>query len=424
MKKTYKISKPNRHLEGEITPERSKSICNRALIIQALCENDFKINHISNSKDSQVLQELLNSNAATLDAGAAGTTFRFMTAYLSIQQGTHTLTGSERMKERPIGILVNALRELGAEINYLEKDGYPPLQIIGNTELNKAKEISIKGNISSQYISALLMIAPTLPNGLTINITGEISSRPYLQMTLNLMKYFGIKFSENETPDNLAITIAPQKYIAKDFTVETDWSAASYYYAMAAFSSECKLTLHGYQSSSLQGDSHIAEMMTNFGVETTFHDGYIYLHKSGPVTPMFEFDFSDQPDLAQTIAVICAGLGQPGLFSGLHSLRIKETDRIQALQNELAKMQVYLSKMPARFSKTSDKEYFMQEGKANIELPTFETYDDHRMALAFATLATLAPVKILDPDVVEKSYPEYWKDLKTLGFVIEDLDDV
>ena len=417
--KTYTVSKPNRHLEGVITPERSKSICNRALIIQALCEDDFKIHHISNSKDSEVLQLLLNSKEEVLDAGAAGTTFRFMTAYLSTQQGTRILTGSKRMKERPIGILVDALRSLGAEIEYLEKDGYPPLKIYGNPQLDKTKEISIKGNISSQYISALLMIAPKLPNGLTINITGEISSRPYLQMTLDLMNHFGINFSEKLSTDNMAITILPQKYVAKDFTIETDWSAASYYYAMAAFSTECNLTLHGYQSESLQGDSHLVEMMKSFGVETSFHDGYIMLTKTGTTAPMFEFDFSDQPDLAQTIAVICAGLGLNGLYSGLHSLRIKETDRIQALQNELAKMQVYLSKMPARFSKSSDKEYFMQEGKAMIELPTFETYDDHRMALAFATLAMLAPVKIEDPEVVVKSYPGYWEDLRELGFVVD-----
>ena len=349
LKKVYQVSKPNRHLEGEITPERSKSICNRALIIQALCEDDFKIHHISTSKDSEVLQQLLHSKEAILDAGAAGTTFRFMTAYLSTQQGTHTLTGSERMKERPIGILVDALRSLGAEIEYLEKEGYPPLKISGNNLLNNSKEISIKGNISSQYISALLMIAPTLPNGLTVNITGEISSRPYLQMTLDLMKHFGIVYSEKATEENLAITIDAQKYVAKDFTIETDWSAASYYYAMAAFSDVCKLTLHGYQSKSLQGDAHIATMMEAFGVATTFHDTHIYLSKAGPVNPMFEFDFSDQPDLAQTIAVICAGLGLHVLYSVLHSLRIKETDRIQALQNELAKMQVYLSKMPPRF---------------------------------------------------------------------------
>ncbi len=421
MKKVYIVSKPDRHLEGEITPERSKSICNRALIIQALCEDDFKIHHISNSKDSEVLQQLLHSKEAILDAGAAGTTFRFMTAYLSTQQGTRTLTGSERMKERPIGILVDALRSLGAEIEYLEKEGYPPLQIIGNSSLDKTKEISIKGNISSQYISALLMIAPTLPNGLTIHITNEISSRPYLQMTLNLMKYFGINYTEDETLNNLAITILPQKYIAKDFTVETDWSAASYHYAMAAFSSSCNLKLYGYQNPSLQGDAHIAEIMQSFGVATTFHDDYIVLTKNKDVKPMFEFDFSDQPDLAQTIAVVSAGLGLQGLYSGLHSLRIKETDRIQALENELAKMQVYLSKMPARFSKTSDKEFFMQEGKAVIDLPTFETYDDHRMALAFATLAMFAPVKILDPDVVEKSYPRFWEDLRALGFVVEDI---
>ena len=279
MNKVYLVSKPDRHIKGEITPERSKSICNRALIIQALCEEDFSIEPLSNSKDSETLQKLLASNDPILDAGAAGTTFRFMTAFLSTQQGIYELTGSERMKERPIGILVDALRTLGAHIEYLEKDGFPPLKISG-TNLDRSDVVEIKGNISSQYISALLMIAPTLPNGLTIDITGEISSRPYLQMTLNLMEYFGIDYTASEATDLLSIVIPAQKYIAKDLILESDWSGASYFYALAAFSDSCELKLNGYQNPSLQGDARIAEMMTAFGVQTTFNDSACLLYTS------------------------------------------------------------------------------------------------------------------------------------------------
>lgn len=413
----YNISKKDKNLTGEIRLNGSKSISNRALIIRALCKDDFKIDNLSTSKDSELMQELLSSESNLLDAGAAGTTFRFMTAYLSTKEDCQTLTGTERMKQRPIGVLAEALKELGADIEYLEKEGYPPLKINTPKSFGKKSEISIPASTSSQYISALLMIAPTLSNGLTIHLEGEIVSRPYLEMTLSIMHYFGVKHKWKEN----AIIIKPQSYKAKEFTVESDWSAASYWYAMAAFSEECDLTLHGLFEDSMQGDSVLPKMMENFGIKSEFSKNQVRLTKSGnPPQSVFEWDFLPCPDLAQTLAVICAGLGVHGVFTGLETLRIKETDRINALQVELAKVQSFLSLLPGRFSKKSDKDFYMVQGKANcVDCPTFNTYEDHRMAMAFAPLAMFGALKIEDPDVVVKSYPQYWEDLKKVGFSVE-----
>lgn len=415
---TYKISKPNRRIVGEITLDGSKSISNRILIINALCEEGFKIEKISTSKDTQTLIALLNQqDSSVYDAGAAGTTFRFMTAYLALQEGTQILTGSERMKQRPIGKLVNALRALGCNIEYLENEGYPPLKINAPNALN-ISELSIAADTSSQYITALLLIAPTLPNGLRLTLEGNIVSLPYIQMTLSLMGYFGVKHSwEGHT-----IIVEPQAYIAKDIIVEADWSAASYYYALGAFADELDLKLNGLYKDSLQGDSVAIEMGFHFGIDTTYTEGGLHLKKSGePVTELFEWDFIKCPDIAQTFAVICAGTGVQGLFTGLETLFIKETDRVAALKNELQKVGVSFVKLPAKFAQKSQKQYFMVEGKADwTEAPVFPTYEDHRMAMSFAPLAMFHPVKIEDPSVVNKSYYEYWADLKKLGFEIEE----
>lgn len=415
---TYKISKPNRRIVGEITLDGSKSISNRILIINALCEEGFKIEKISTSKDTQTLIALLNQqDGSVYDAGAAGTTFRFMTAYLALQEGTQILTGSERMKQRPIGKLVNALRALGCNIEYLENEGYPPLKINAPNALN-ISELSIAADTSSQYITALLLIAPTLPNGLRLTLEGNIVSLPYIQMTLSLMGYFGVKHSwEGHT-----IIVEPQAYIAKDIVVEADWSAASYYYALGAFADELDLKLNGLYKDSLQGDSVAIEMGFHFGIDTTYTEGGLHLKKSGePVTELFEWDFIKCPDIAQTFAVICAGTGVQGLFTGLETLFIKETDRVAALKNELQKVGVSFVKLPTKFAQKSQKQYFMVEGKADwTEAPVFPTYEDHRMAMSFAPLAMFYPVKIEDPSVVNKSYYEYWADLKKLGFEIEE----
>lgn len=406
------VVKNNSDLKGEITLNGSKSIANRALIIRALCEADFPIHKLSNSKDTILMDSLLNSNSEVRDAGAAGTTFRFMTAYLAMQSGIQTLTGTERMKQRPIGVLVDALRKLGANIEYLEKEGYPPLKIHAPDSFGHSNQVSISAGTSSQYISALLMIAPTLPNGLELNLDGEIVSRPYIEMTLNLMAYFSVLHQwEGNT-----IKVAPQKYQARPFTVEADWSGASYYYAMAAFADEVDLQLNGLFEKSVQGDAVLVEMMHQFGIKSTFNEQGVHLSKTKEdIPPIFEWDFIRCPDLAQTIAVVCGGLGVQGLFSGLKTLRIKETDRIAALQTELAKVKVYLSALPPRLSPKSQKEYFVIDGKAEVDNPTFPTYEDHRMAMALAPLAQFGRINIEEPKVVEKSYPLFWKDIATLG---------
>jgi len=409
------VNKSNQSAKGSITLNGSKSIANRALIIRALCEEDFPIHKLSNSKDTVLMDGLLKSHSDVRDAGAAGTTFRFMTAYLSMQPGTQTLTGTERMKQRPIGVLVDALRKLGANIDYLEKEGYPPLKIHAPDSFGHSNQVTISAGTSSQYISALLMIAPTLPNGLELILDGEIVSRPYIEMTLNLMAYFSVLHQW----DGNTIKVAHQKYQPRPFTVEADWSGASYYYAIAAFAKDVDLQLDGLFEESVQGDSVLVEMMEQFGIQSTFNETGVRLTKTdAELPPVFEWDFIKCPDLAQTIAVICGGLGVQGLFTGLKTLRIKETDRIAALQNELAKMQVFLSALPKRFSPKSDKEYFMIEGKAVVDNPTFPTYEDHRMAMAFAPLAQLGQINIEEPKVVDKSYPLFWEDISTLGFVV------
>ncbi len=416
------ISKPNRNIFGEIKLDGSKSISNRVLIIKALCQEEFAVKNLSTSKDTVTLESLLQkfeeskTKRIKLDAGAAGTTFRFMTAYLALQKGIQTLTGSERMKQRPIGVLVDALRELGANITYLEKEGYPPLKIAAPKKIGSRRQLTISAGISSQYISALLMIAPVLPEGLELTLEGKIVSIPYIQMTLNLINHFGIQY----TWEGNIIRIEKQAYRPKFFTVEADWSAASYYYAMAAFSDKLELQLNGLVKESVQGDSVIAEMMEQFGVSTAYNRNGIHIHKSRNLaTSRFEWDFIKCPDIAQTMAVICGGMGIQAIFTGLETLKIKETDRILALQNELAKMQVFFSKLPKNLSKDKSKEYYMLEGKALMSNPVFPTYEDHRMAMAFAPLAMKGNIQIEEPEVVVKSYPKFWEDIESLGFVVE-----
>lgn len=408
----YRLTKTNRTIKGSINLAGSKSISNRALIIQALCKKDFTIQHLANAKDTQTLQTLLQSEDAIRDAGPAGTTFRFMTAYLSLQEGTQLLTGSERMKKRPIGILADALNQLGANIEYIEKEGYPPLKI--HSPKNWGNHISISAGTSSQFISALLMIGPVLPKGLTLNLVGEIVSIPYIQMTLKLMAHFGIQYDWN----GQTITIAPQNYQAKDFIVEADWSAASYYYAVAAFADELDLQLNGLFKESVQGDAVIAKMSEYFGIETSFNATGLRLTKNaGAVTKQLEWNFIECPDIAQTVAVICGGLGVDGRFSGLKTLKIKETDRVLALQQELAKVGV-------QFHETVENTCEVTGKVTDTDsIPTFETYEDHRMAMAFAPLAMLVDaVDIEEPMVVVKSYPDFYEDFKKLGFEVTILD--
>jgi 3-phosphoshikimate 1-carboxyvinyltransferase len=407
-----------RHIEGSVSLSSSKSISNRVLIIRALCGENFPIHRLSNALDTRLMDSLLQSDADVLDAGAAGTTFRFLTAWLSQQPGTRVLTGSERMKQRPVGPLVDALQALGADITYLTKAGYPPLQI-GPPGPTRRNRLRIPADISSQYISALLMIAPTLPAGLTLELEGALVSRPYVEMTLALMQYFGV----SHVWEADQIHIPAQAYRPRPFTVESDWSAASYYYAIAALAESAEIQLEGLFEDSLQGDAVLVNMMRVFGVETTFQEGGVMIRKLAGVAPPahFEQDFLACPDLAQTLAVVCGGLGVSAVFSGLETLRIKETDRIKALQQELSKVGVHLHELPARMSKKSQRRYFLLDGKAEVSgLPSFDTYEDHRMAMAFAPLALQGEIRIKEPEVVEKSYPQFWEDLKSLGFTLTE----
>jgi 3-phosphoshikimate 1-carboxyvinyltransferase len=412
MSNPYLIHKADRKIVGEITLAGSKSISNRALIIRALSKDHFQVDRLANAKDTKLLIKLLESNTEVRDAGAAGTTFRFMTAYLSTKEGSQVLTGTERMKQRPIGVLAEALKKLGAKIEYIEKPGYPPLRIGSPEKFGQEKELSIAANTSSQYISALLMLAPTLPNGLELHLEGEIVSRSYIEMTLNLIQYFGVQYHwEGNT-----IKIEPQEYKGKDFVVEADWSAASYYYALAAFADELDLQLNGLFEESVQGDSALVEMMEHFGVKSTFNENGVHLSKiEGHQLPeIFEWDFILCPDIAQTLAVVCAGLGVKGRFTGLSTLRIKETDRIMALEVELAKVGVKVYEDP------NAEGYFIVEGTSNLtQRPTFDTYEDHRMAMAFAPFGMLGEIEMNEPMVVVKSYPDFYEDYEKIGFEVK-----
>ncbi len=413
--KQLSIFHPTGVVKGTIDLNRSKSISNRALIIQALCEDDIEITHLSDSDDSQTMQRLLAERPEVYDAHHAGTTYRFLTSFLAIAPGKHILTGSSRMKERPIGELVEALRRMGAQIQYIEKEGYPPLEITGG-EKKLSSEVTLSAGISSQYISSLMMIGPCLEGGLVINLEGDLVSRPYLQMTVDIMRYFG---AEVEWKDN-SLHIGNKKYEAKPFSVEADWSAASYYYAIAALSKEARITLKGLHADSLQGDAQIARMSEGLGITTTYGDDEITIEKQSDPNPFWEYDFIEQPDLAQSLAVMCGGLGVSGLFTGLQTLRIKETDRIAALQTELGKYGIFLSKIPPHMAKKSGTEYYMIDGNATTNSDAVvQTYRDHRMAMCMAPLGLLFPIKMDDPGVVSKSYPRFWEDLKSIGFVIK-----
>jgi len=410
-----RLSKPSRKLRGTIKLDGSKSISNRALIALALAgaESADWLSNLSTSKDTQTLLHLLEQDGNTFDAGDAGTTFRFMTAFLAIKPGEQVLTGSARMLERPVGPLVEALRELGADIQFLGIEGYPPLKI-GEMK-PRARRVQVKADVSSQFLSALLLIGPYLPQGLELVPEGPLVSRPYLEMTLGLMRHFGAVVEWQGD----AIVIPPGRYVPRPLAVEADWSAASYWYAMAAFSEELDLTLQGLQAHSWQGDSVLVETMQRFDIQSIFGENEVRLTKLGNAPrPVFEKDFLACPDIAQTLSVVCAGLGTNGVFSGLETLSIKETDRIGALKTELAKVGVMFAKLPARFSKKwPDKIFYNLADQADLsKLPRFATYGDHRMAMAFAAFGMLGPVEIENPEVVSKSYPQFWEHLKQLGF--------
>lgn len=382
----------------------SKSESNRALIIQALAGSGIYLGNLSDARDTRLMESLLKSDAHELDAKDAGTTMRFLTAYCASQNRRAILTGTPRMQERPIRILVDALRELGADIRYLKNEGFPPLEIHG-LAAQKSDFIKIRGDVSSQYISALLMIAPRLKQGLTLRLEGKIGSWPYITMTLNLMEHFGVKALVNDNE----ISISPQSYQSNDYTIESDWSGASYWYSLMALTGDGTLSLPGLRSSSFQGDQIIAEMMVHLGAHSKFEPGQVVISGSGHQSSA-TFDFTDCPDLAQTVAVAAAAKGVKVKMTGLESLRIKETDRIAALQNELQKIGADLVEEGSTW-------YLLPSNKLPEQV-VIETYEDHRMAMAFAPLATKMQVEIKDPEVVQKSYPGFWQEMEKLGFKI------
>lgn len=404
------LNHASKHVKCTIDLASSKSESNRALIINALSGNKATLSRLANARDTETMQRLLSTESDTWDVLDAGTTMRFCTAFAAATGKKVLMTGTARMQERPIGILVDALRELGAEIEYQNKEGYPPHKILGFDDKTTVDNIKIRGDVSSQYISALLMIAPILPNGLTLELEGKVGSKPYILMTLNLMKHFGVT---SEWNDNI-IKVAHQKYSSNDYTIESDWSGASYWYSIAALADVAEIELLGLRKESNQGDSVLVELMEKLGVKSTFTDTGVILTKT-EAEECLEWDFTHCPDIAQTISVVCAVKGISAKMTGLESLRIKETDRIDAIKEQLEKFGVQVEVV-------GDEEILINKPEFKLpEAPSIDTYDDHRMAMAFAPIALLCDLEIEDKSVVNKSYPDFWKDLEHAGFTVTDL---
>lgn len=394
--------------QNKIEITGSKSETNRLLLLQALFP--LEIQNASDSDDTQMMRNGLKISRGEVNISHAGTAMRFLTAYFSVTEGKNViLTGSARMKERPIGILVSALQSLGADIQYLEKEGYPPLKINGKKILKS--EVTIKADVSSQYISALLLIGAKLDNGLIINLLGECTSFPYLKMTLSLLEQIGVSVSFSERRIEVKSAKNIQYQIVK---VESDWSSASYFYSFVALSNiGTSVELSTYKKNSLQGDSILSELYQNFGVTTTFSDNKIFIKKENHGTlSHFEYDFSSCPDIVQTLAVTCFGLGISCDFSGLHTLKIKETDRLSALKNELTKLGAWVEVTDNRLK---------MKCLQMIENISIETYNDHRMAMAFAPLCVRIPLIINDFEVVSKSYPSFWEDCVKIGVRLQEV---
>lgn len=405
-------------LKGRIVLPSSKSISNRALVINALVGTNVGVENVSECDDTRAMLEWLSSRPDVVDVGAAGTAMRFSAALLAVSEGTHVITGSERMKQRPIGILVKALRELGAKVEYVEREGFPPLRITGHPSM-EGGELSLAGNVSSQYISALLMIGPKLKKGLLLKLSDEIASRPYIDMTLSIMRDFG---AHADWLDERTIEVASVSYQERPYYVESDWSAASYWYEMVALApnNNAEVVLPGLFVESLQGDSHGAEVFEMLGVSTEHRENEVVLRKNGQCVSRLDYNFLEMPDLAQTFVVTCCMLGVPFNFTGLQSLKIKETDRIEALKVELAKLGFFIEDR-------NDSELLwdgVQQPSDPMESVdiSIDTYEDHRMAMAFAPVCMCqGRVVINNPQVVTKSYPRYWEDLRSVGFEMEEL---
>lgn len=411
----YTIKAPEK-LDTTINLPASKSISNRALVIHALSGGTIMPENLSDCDDTEVIIRALRDMPETIDIKAAGTAMRFMTAYLSVTEGTHVITGTERMKHRPIGVLVNALRYLGADVEYIGEEGFPPLRISGRRL--QGGTLEIPGNISSQYISALLMVGPVMEQGLELKLIGNIISRPYIDLTLCTMRDFG---AEVEWTANDTVKVCPGHYKQKKYLIENDWSAASYWYEAVALcgDDDAEIRFTGLYDGSLQGDSVVKYLFNMLGVRTVFekdangNTGSVRLKKMKTRLPRLDYDFINQPDMAQTFVVCCAVMGIPFRFTGLSTLKIKETDRIEALKTEMRKLGYII-----RDSNGSELSW---DGERCEPLPdaAIDTYEDHRMAMAFAPLAfKYDELKINNPQVVSKSYPHFWGDLEKAGFVV------
>jgi len=403
----YKISKEFRDINGSVCISGSKSESNRLLLLRAYT-SFFKIFNLSDSDDTQLMISAIESDKEEINIGHAGTAMRFLTSYFSsISEKSKVLTGSERMRQRPISILIDALRDLGCDIEYIEKKGFPPLKIIGKNILSNS--VTLPANVSSQYVSSLMMLGVSLKNGLKIILSSNITSLPYLLMTKKIIERIGgiVKIKERE------IFIEPfkEKVISEQF-VESDWSSASYFFSLAALSSSVNLTISKFFNDSLQGDSKLVDIYKMFGIETIFEDDQIILKKNKISLPKnIHLDLRDNPDLAQTIIITCLGLGIDCTLEGLHTLKIKETDRLFALKNEIEKFEVdkvEITENSITLENNSDLKHDV----------TIETYNDHRMAMSFAPLSLLLPININNPEVVTKSYVNFWNDLESLGFNI------
>ncbi len=397
----FSVPTPSRPLRGTLPMVASKSESNRALILRALAGPSIELDNLSAARDTRLLSALLESREEVLDARDAGTTLRFLTAWCAAAHRPALITGTPRMRERPIGILVDALRELGADIRYEGKEGFPPHRVIAFDQ--KTPHARVRGDVSSQYISALLLIGPFLPMGLELTLTGEVASRPYIDMTIEWMARFGLRVEETES----GFRVPTQSATGGRYAVESDWSGAGYWYTLMALAGEGELKLMHLREKSLQGDRALADLFVNLGVQSRFEaDGVVI--SPGPRADHFTADFTGIPDQAQTFAVCCAGLGIPARLSGLKSLRIKETDRIAALQTELAKFGCDAE--VERYGTEGDEALILPGTPLNVNGQTVRTYEDHRMAMSFAPLSALGAVQMDDADVVAKSYPSFWED--------------
>ena len=405
------ISHASKSINADLILPPSKSISNRAIIIQALCKSKLTLFNLSQSSDTQSLVQALQTTSKTIDIGDAGTSIRFITAYLSQQKGSYILTGSDRMKERPIGHLVEALNSIGADINYLEKDGFPPLAI--NGKALEGGKLDISTSVSSQYVSALLLIAPTLQKGLSLSLKGKLLSKPYIKMTLDIMKYFGIQ----STWIKNTIKVESQKYIAKDLKVESDWSALAFILQIISIAKSAQVSISGLSKNSWQGDSYVLSLFKNFGIQYEFKNEKLFLSNNKDLlNGNFNVNLIDTPDLAQAYCCSLSALSKTAKIKGLNNLKYKESHRLKALHLEFNKI--------GQLSRYYEDTMELEASILHAPTESFNSHNDHRMAMCLAPFALLFDIKIKNVEVVNKSYPSYWNDLKKMGFIICPVTDL